>query len=84
MPMDTISPAGRSELTVSSDGLGGRANRKKLIWARLVRSGARVRSVGLTTWTNSMALTSWSPRSTAAITITCRSTVIIEASPVVS
>ena len=36
------------------------------------------------TRTNSMALTSWSFLSTAAMTITCRSTWIIEASRVVS
>ena len=84
VPMDTTSPPGRSDWTVSSDAPGGRAKRRKLIGATLVTSGSRVRSVGLIRRTNSMALTNRSFLSTAAITITCRSTWMMEASLVVS
>ena len=84
VPMDTTSPPGKSDWTVSSAGSGGRAKRRKLIVSSFVKSGSRVRSVGLTMRTNSMALTNRAFLSTATTTITCRSTWMMEASRVVS
>ena len=84
VPMETISPPGRSDWTFNSAGSGGNAKRRKLICSRFVRSGSSVLSDGFTRRTNSMALTSWSDLSTVAITITWRSTSMIEASRVVS